>query len=171
MQQQPVFIQLPSAPMQAIYKTIQQIGKLNIPYFITGDTGVGKESIARYIHKSGPRRDQPFIAINCGRCSAELLQSELFGHEAGAFTSAIRQRRGAFEIANGGVLFLDEVSEMSLDTQKMLLRVLDTETFTRLSGNEVLTVDAHIIAATNKDIVKAVAERELREDSTTASRV
>ena len=150
--------------MQAIYKITQEIVKSNIPFFITGETGVGKEGIARYIHESGPRRDQPFIAINCGRYSAELLQSELFGHEAGAFTSAIRQRRGAFEIANGGVLFLDEVPEMSLDAQKMLLRVLDTAIFTRLGGNEALTVDVHIVAATNKDIVKAVAEKEFRAD-------
>ena len=164
MQQQSVFIQLPSAPMQKIYNTIQQVGKSNIPFFITGETGVGKEGIARYIHESGPRCDQPFIAINCGRFSAELLQSELFGHEAGAFTSAIRQRRGAFEVANGGVLFLDEAPEMSLDAQKMLLRVLDTATFTRLGGNEVLAVDVHIVAATNRDIVKAVAEKEFRED-------
>ena len=164
MSPQSAFIQLPSAPMQAIYNTTQQVGKSNIPFLITGETGVGKEGIARYIHESGPRRDQPFIAINCGRFSAELLQSELFGHETGAFTSAIRQRRGAFEVANGGVLFLDEAPEMSLDAQKMLLRVLDTATFTRLGGNEVLAVDVHIIAATNRDIVKAVAEKEFRED-------
>ena len=164
MQQQTVFIQLPSAPMQAIYNTIRQVRRSNIPFFITGETGVGKEGVARYIHESGPRRDQPFIAINCGRFSAELLQSELFGHEAGAFTSAIRQRRGAFEVANGGILFLDEVPEMSLDAQKMLRHVLDTATFTRLGGNEVLTANVHIIAATNRDITKAVAEKEFRED-------
>ena len=164
MKRQSAFIQLPSAPMQTIYKTIQQVVNSNIPFFITGETGVGKEGVARYIHESSPRRDKPFIAINCGRFSAELLQSELFGHEAGSFTSAIRQRQGAFEIANGGVLFLDEVPEMSLDAQKMLLRVLDTATFTRLGGNEVLTVDVHIIAATNRDIEKAVAEKEFRED-------
>ena len=163
MQQSP-FIQLPSVPMQTIYKTIQQVVQSNIPFFITGETGVGKEGIAKYIHESSPRRDQPFIAINCGRFSAELLQSELFGHEAGAFTSAIRQRHGAFEMANRGILFLDEVPEMSLDAQKMLLRVLDTATFTRLGGNEQLTVDVHIIAATNRDIEKAVAEKEFRED-------
>ena len=164
MKRQSAFIQLPSASMQTIYRTTQEIVKSNIPFFITGETGVGKEGIARYIHESSPRRCKPFIAINCGRFSAELLQSELFGHEAGAFTSAIRQRRGAFEIANGGVLFLDEVPEMSLDAQKMLLRVLDTATFTRLGGNEVLTVDVHIVAATNRDIEKAVAEKEFRED-------
>ncbi len=164
MNQQSVFIQLPSTPMEAIYNTIQQVVKSNIPFFITGETGVGKEGIARYIHETSPRRDQPFIAINCGRFSAELLQSELFGHEAGAFTSAIRQRQGAFEAADGGILFLDEVPEMSMDAQKMLLRVLDTATFTRLGGNEVLTGDVHIIAATNRDIVKAVTNREFRED-------
>ncbi len=164
MNRQSAFIQLPSASMQTIYKTTQEIVKSNIPLFITGETGVGKEGIARYIYETSPRRDQPFIAINCGRFSAELLQSELFGHEAGAFTGAIRQRRGAFELANEGILFLDEVPEMSLDAQKMLLRVLDTATFTRLGGNEVLTVDVHIIAATNRDIEKAVAEKEFRED-------
>ena len=164
MNRQSVFIELPSVPMQAIYNTTQRIMGSNIPFFITGETGVGKERIARYIHENGPRRDQPFIAIDCGRFSAELFQSELFGHEAGAFTSAIRQRPGAFEIANGGILFLDEIPERSLDAQKMLLRVLDTATFTRLGGNEVLTVDVHIIAATNRDIVKAVAEKEFRED-------
>ncbi|RKU20405.1 hypothetical protein C6503_06260, partial [Candidatus Poribacteria bacterium] len=160
MNQQMTFIELPSAFMQAIYNIIQQVVKSKIPFFITGETGVGKEGIARYIHESSPRKDKPFIAINCGRFSAELLQSELFGHEAGAFTSAIRQRQGAFEVADGGVLFLDEVPEMSLDAQKMLLRVLDTATFTRLGGNDVLTVDVHIIASTNRDITKAVAKKE-----------
>ena len=164
MNRQSAFIQLPSISMQTIYKTTQEIVKSNIPFFITGETGVGKEGIAKYIHETSPRRDKPFIAINCGRFSAELLQSELFGHEAGAFTSAIRQRQGAFEMANGGILFLDEVPEMSLDAQKMLLRVLDTATFTRLGGNEQLTVDVHIIAATNRDIEKAVTEKEFRED-------
>ena len=164
MNQQLAFIQLPSTSMQAIYNTIQQVVKSNIPFFITGETGVGKEGIARYIHEASPRRDKPFIAINCGRFSAELLQSELFGHETGAFTTAIRQRRGAFEAADGGILFLDEVPEMSLDAQKMLLRVLDTATFTRLGGNEVLTVDVHTIAATNRDIVKAVNNSEFRAD-------
>ena len=164
MNRQSAFIQLPSAPMQRIYKTTQEIVKSNIPFFLTGETGVGKEGIANYIHETSPRRDKPFIAINCGRSSAELLQSELFGHETGAFTSAIRQRQGAFEMANGGILFLDEVPEMSLDAQKMLLRVLDTATFTRLGGNEQLTVDVHIVAATNRDIEKAVAEKKFRED-------
>ena len=164
MNMQPAFIELPSGQMQVIYKTIKQVVKSNIPFLITGETGVGKEGIARYIHENGPRRDQPFVAINCGRFSAELLQSELFGHEAGAFTSAIRQRQGAFEQANGGILFLDEVPEMSFDAQKMLLRVLDTTTFTRLGGNQVLTVDMHILTATNRNIEKVIAKNKFRED-------
>ncbi len=164
MNNQPAFIELPSAQMQVIYKTIKQVVKSNIPFLITGETGVGKEGIAKFIHENSPRRDKPFVAINCGRFSAELLQSELFGHEAGAFTSAIRQRQGAFEQANGGILFLDEVPEMSLNAQKMLLRVLDTTKFTRLGGNQVLTVDVHILTATNRDIEKVVAKKKFRED-------
>lgn len=164
MNNRPAFIELPSAQMQVIYKTIKQVVKSNIPFLITGETGVGKEGIAKYIHENSPRRDSPFIAINCGRFSAELLQSELFGHEAGAFTSAIRQRQGAFEQANGGILFLDEVPEMSLDAQKMLLRVLDTTSFTRLGGNQALTVDVHILTATNRDIEKYVENNKFRED-------
>lgn len=164
MNRQPTFIELPSEPMQVIYEKIQKVGKSNIPFLISGETGVGKEGIAQYIHKNSPRKDKPFIAINCGRYSAELLQSELFGHEAGAFTSAIRQRQGAFEQADGGILFLDEIPEMSFDAQKMLLRVLDTTKFTRLGGNETLTVDVHILTATNRDIEQDVENKKFRED-------
>lgn len=164
MRNQSEFIELPSAKMQEIYNTIRQTVNSNIPLFITGETGVGKEGIAKYIHENSPRKNKPFVAINCGRYSAEFLQSELFGHEAGAFTSAIRQRQGAFERANEGILFLDEVPEMSLDAQKMLLRVLDTTTFTRLGGNQVLSVDVHILAATNKNIEEAVAAKKFRAD-------
>lgn len=164
MRNQRDFIELPSEQMQTIYNTIQKTVNSNIPFFITGETGVGKEEIAKYIYEKSHRCDKPFVAINCGRFSAELLQSELFGHEAGAFTSAIRQRQGAFEQANGGILFLDEVLEMSLDAQKMLLRVLDTTTFTRLGGNQALTVDVHIIAATNRSIEEAVSKKKFRDD-------
>ena len=164
MNKQPAFIELPSAPMQTIYQKIKQVVNSDIPFLITGETGVGKEGIAKYIHENSPRRDKPFIAINCGRFSAELFQSELFGHEEGAFTNAIHQRQGAFEQADGGILFLDEVPEMSFDAQKMLLRVLDSATFTRLGGNETLSVDVHILTATNKDIEKVVEEQEFRQD-------
>ena len=160
----PVFIELPSAPMQDIYRTIRQLVGSDLPFFITGETGVGKEGIARYIHENGPRRDKPFVAINCGRFTAELLQSEFFGHEKGAFTGANHQRRGAFERTKGGTLLLDEIAEMSLEAQTMLLRVLDSKTFTRLGGNENLTADFHITAATNKNIGETVLKGEFRPD-------
>ena len=105
MNMQPIFIELPSAPMQEIYRTVQQVADSDLPFFIMGETGVGKEGIARYIHKNGPRRDKPFVAINCGRFTFEFLQSELFGHEEGAFTGASHQRQGAFEMADGGFSF------------------------------------------------------------------
>ncbi len=161
---QPTFIELPSEPMQEIYRTIQQVAESDISFFITGETGVGKEGVAQYIHKSGPRRNKPFVAINCGRFTSELLQSELFGHEEGAFTGASHQRKGAFERANGGILFLDEVIEMSPEAQKMLLRVLDAKSFTRLGGNENLTADFQVIAATNRNIEETVLETEFRAD-------
>ncbi len=161
---QPTFIELPSAPMQEIYRTVQQVAESDLSFFIMGETGVGKEGIARYIHKKCPRRDKPFVAMNCGRFTAELLQSELFGHEAGAFTGANRPRHGVFERTDGGVLFLDEVIEMPLEAQKMLLRVLDTGTFTRLGGNENLTTDVCIIAATNRNIGETVLKEEFRPD-------
>ena len=160
----PVFIELPSAPMQEIYCTIQQVAESDLSFFILGETGVGKEGVAQYIHENSSRRDKPFIPINCGRFSAEFLQSELFGHEEGAFTGANQQRRGAFERINGGTLFLDEVTEISEDAQKMFLRVLDTKTFTRLGGNETLTAEFQIIAATNRNIGEAVLKAEFRAD-------
>ena len=158
------FTELPSASMQAIYDAIRQIVMSDIPIIIIGETGVGKEGIARYIHDIGSKHDKPFVAINCGRFSTDMLQSELFGHEKGAFTGAENRRRGAFETANGGVLFLDEITEMCLDAQKMFLRFLDTNTFTRLGGNQVLTTDVQLIAATNRSIGMAVAQKEFRED-------
>ena len=164
MNMQPTFIELPSEPMQNIYRTIQRVAESDLSFFIMGETGVGKEGVAQYIHKNGPRRDKPFVAINCGRFAAELLQSELFGHEEGAFTGASHQRKGAFERVNGGILFLDEVIEMSSEAQTMLLRVLDTKTFTRLGGNENLTSDCQVIAATNRNIGEAVLKEEFRAD-------
>ena len=164
MNTQPTFIELPSEPMQEIYHTVQRFAESDIPSIIMGETGVGKEGVAQYIHKSGPRRDKPFVAINCGRFSTELLQSELFGHEEGAFTGASRQRKGAFEKVNGGILFLDELAEMPLTAQAMLLRVVDTKAFTRLGGNEEVKVDFQLVAATNRDIGRAVLNEEFRPD-------
>ena len=164
MNTQPTFIELPSASMQEIYRTVRQVAESDLSFFIVGETGVGKEGVAQCIHKSGPRHNKPFVAINCGRFAPELLQSELFGHEEGAFTGANQQRKGAFEKANGGVLFLDEITAMPSAAQQMLLRVLDTRTFTRLGGNENLTTDIQIISATNQDIGEAVLKAEFRSD-------
>ncbi len=164
MSMQPTFIELPSEPMQSIYRTVRQVATSDLSFFITGETGVGKEAVAQYIHKSGPRRNKPLVAINCGRFTTELLQSELFGHEEGAFTGAIRSRRGAFETVNDGILFLDEITEMPLEAQKTFLRVLDTKTFTRIGGNVSLTTDFQVISATNRNIGKDVLETKFRAD-------
>ena len=164
MNMQPAFIELPSEPMQDIYHTVQQVVASDLSFFVTGETGVGKEGVAQYIHKSSPRQSKPFVAINCGRFTSELLQSELFGHEKGAFTGASHQRKGAFERVNGGILFLDEVTEMSAEAQRMILRVLDTQTFTRMGGNEKLDADFQMIAATNRNIGEAVLKTEFRAD-------
>lgn len=158
------FIKLPSEPMQEIYDDIRKTVNRGSGYLIYGETGVGKEAVARYIHENGPRRDKPFIALNCGGFTRELLHSELFGHEVGAFTDAKRQRIGAFEEAEGGVLFLDEFMEMSLQTQPMLLRVLDGYGFRRLGGNRDIQVDTQIITATNRDIYVEIAEGRFRQD-------
>ena len=149
---QPTFIELPSGPMQEIYRKVRRVAESDLSFFIMGETGVGKEGVTQYIHKSSPRWDKPFIAINCGRFVPELLQSEFFGHDGGAFTGASHQHKGAFERVNGGVLFLDEITEMPLAARQMPLRVLDTRTFTRLGGNENLTADFQVIAATNRNI-------------------
>lgn len=164
MNMHPTFIELPSKPMQDIYRNIQQVAAADLSFFISGETGVGKEGVAQYIHKNGPRWNKPFVAINCGRFNSELLQSELFGHEKGAFTGASLQRKGVLEEVNGGILFLDEVTEMSWEAQKLFLRVLDTKTFRRVGGNENLTTDFQVISTTNRDVEEAILKREFRED-------
>ena len=163
MAQQSAFIQLPSISMQTIYNKIQKTAASNIPFLITGEIGVGKESIAHYIHESGPRGNQPFVAINCDRFSPTRLHSEIFGHEPDAFRGATYQHRGAFEVANGGFIFLNNILKMPLDAQERLLRFLDTKRFTRFGGGEILTADVRIIAATSENIVKAVAKKKFSE--------
>ncbi len=158
------FIQLPSKAMQKVYDTVKNTAKSDMSFFITGETGTGKEGIARYIHSNGARQDKPLIALNCGRFTKEFLQSELFGHEKGAYTGATYRRYGVLERANGATLFLDEIAEMPLDTQATLLRVLDTHQFRRLGGDELITTDFQIIVATNKDIQGMIQQNEFRED-------
>jgi transcriptional regulator with PAS, ATPase and Fis domain len=131
---------------------------------IYGDTGTGKELIANAIHYSSDRRDKPFITLHCASLSEGVLESELFGHEKGAFTGAISQRRGRFELANGGSLFLDEVGEMNSHVQIKLLRVLETGKFERVGGEKTFESDVRIIAATNKDLEKEIKEGRFRED-------
>jgi two-component system response regulator FlrC len=131
---------------------------------LTGESGTGKEVVARFIHRGSGRSDEPFVAVNCAALTETLLESELFGHEKGAFTGAVQARRGRFELAHGGTLFLDEVAEMSVNLQAKLLRVLQERQFERLGGTRTILVDVRVIAATNKDLNQAMAERSFRED-------
>lgn len=153
-----------SAPMEAVLRQVAQVAPTKATVLITGETGVGKDVIAQAIHEGSPRKDKPFKAVNCGTFYQELLQSELFGHEKGAFTGATNQRRGVFEQANGGTLFLDEVGEMSPQVQVKFLRVLETQEFTRLGGERNIKVDVRIIAATNIDLAASVQQKKFRQD-------
>lgn len=153
-----------SAQMQAVFEYVHRVASTKATVLITGETGVGKEVIAQAIHDNSPRRKGPFKEINCGAFSKELIQSELFGHKKGAFTTAIRQHRGIFEQANGGTLFLDEVGEMPFEAQVKLLRVLEDQEFTPVGGEQVIKVDVRLIAATNINLKTAVNEKRFRED-------
>jgi len=153
-----------SKPMHDIFAQLRLVAPTKANVLIYGETGTGKELIARAIHSNSPRKNKPFIPINCAAISSSLLESELFGHEKGAFTGAIKQRQGAFELANEGTLLLDEVSEMSVETQAKFLRVVDDQRFMRLGGSSRITVDFRIISATNKDLKKEVETGKFRED-------
>jgi DNA-binding NtrC family response regulator len=131
---------------------------------LTGESGTGKEVLARFIHRASPRVEAPFVALNCAALSETLLESELFGHEKGAFTGATQTRQGRFELAHGGTLFLDEIAEMNLDLQVKLLRVLQEREFERVGGTRTITVDVRVIAATNRDLAGWLKERRFRED-------
>ncbi|HOS96907.1 MAG TPA: sigma-54 dependent transcriptional regulator [Deltaproteobacteria bacterium] len=153
-----------SPAMVKLLETTARAASSEATVLITGESGTGKEMIAGAIHFNSPRKDQPFIKMNCAAVSEGLLESELFGHEKGAFTGALRRREGSFRQADGGSLFLDEVSEMSLAMQVKLLRVLQEREITRVGGEEVIRVDVRIIAATNKDLPALVREGRFRED-------
>jgi two-component system response regulator HydG len=150
--------------MQNIYRLIEDIAPTDATVLIQGESGTGKELVARAIHRQSPRRSQPFIVINCSAYPATLLESELFGHEKGAFTGAIRQKIGRFEQANGGTVFLDEIGEIAPSAQIKLLRVLQSQKFERVGGEETLKVNVRILAATNKDLLKEVTSGNFRED-------
>ena len=153
-----------SDAMLSLYKLIDRVAPSNASVLIRGASGTGKELVAQAIHARSERRDKPHLSINCGAVSVELIGSELFGHERGAFTGANRQHLGYFERANGGTLFLDEVTEMPLEQQVKLLRVLETGKLTRLGGDQEIAVDVRIVAATNRDPATAIREGHLRED-------
>ncbi len=150
--------------MQTIFKLIEDVAPTDVTVLIQGESGTGKELVARAIHDRSPRKDKPFVVINCSAYPATLLESELFGHEKGAFTGAIRQRPGRFEQARGGTVFLDEIAEVELSAQVKLLRVLQTQQFERLGGEKSIKIDVRILAATNKDLLEEVKAGRFRED-------
>ena len=150
--------------MQVIYKLIEDIAPTDATVLIQGESGTGKELVARAIHRESPRKTKPFVVINCSAYPATLLESELFGHEKGAFTGAIRQKSGRFEQAHGGTVFLDEVGEIAPSAQIKLLRVLQTQKFERIGGEKTLNVNVRIIAATNKELLQQVKQGTFRED-------
>jgi len=150
--------------MQLIYKLIEDIAPTDATALIQGDSGTGKELVARAIHRRSPRKNKPFVVINCSAYPATLLESELFGHEKGAFTGAIRQKSGRFEQAHDGTVFLDEIGEISPSAQIKLLRVLQTQKFERIGGEKTLNVNVRITAATNKELLQQVKQGSFRED-------
>jgi DNA-binding NtrC family response regulator len=153
-----------SQAMRQIYTTIEQVASSAVSVLITGESGTGKEVVAQTIHQLSPRASHPFVAINCSAIPETLMESELFGHERGAFTGAIARREGCFELANAGTLFLDEIAEMPAVLQAKLLRVLEERRVRRLGSTKEVTVDVRVLAATNKDPHEAVQRGELRED-------
>jgi len=153
-----------SAAMQNVYKLIGRVAGSDATVLITGESGTGKELVAQVLHRSSNRRDGPFIAVNCAALPETLLESELFGHEKGAFTGAMAQRKGRFEQAAKGTIFLDEIGEISPATQKKLLRVLQERTFERVGGNVPVRADVRVIAATNRDLLEESRNGTFRED-------
>src|SRR5581483_1760387 len=153
-----------SRAMQNIYKEIGRVAATPVTVLIRGDTGTGKELIARAIYQHSDRAEKPFIAVNCAAVPETLLESELFGHERGSFTGAQNRRIGRFEQAQGGTIFLDEIGDLSPNTQAKLLRVLQEKCFQRLGGDELIPVDVRVLAATHRDLEAALQEKEFRED-------
>ena len=153
-----------SEPIRRVLEKIGQVAATDTTVLITGETGTGKELIARAIHRRSARADRPLIAVNCGAISPTLVESELFGHEKGAFTGAVVRKAGRFELADKGTLFLDEVGDLPMDLQVKLLRVLQDGEFTRVGGNQTIKVDVRLVAATHRDLPAATREGTFRQD-------
>jgi DNA-binding NtrC family response regulator len=153
-----------SAAINQVKETIEKVAPTEARVLITGENGTGKELVARWIHEKSNRHKFPLIEVNCAAIPAELIESELFGHEKGSFTSAVKQRIGKFEQANSGTLFLDEIGDMSLSAQSKVLRALQENRITRVGGDKDIKVDTRVIAATNKDLKKEISENRFRED-------
>ena len=153
-----------SPAMLRVFEQIEEVAGTEAPVLISGETGTGKELVARAIHNRSGRAFGPFVTINCGALSESLLESELFGHERGAFTGAVKARRGRLEMADGGTLFLDEVGEISQKMQVSLLRVLEEKSFSRVGGNQTLTSDFRLISATHRDLEKRISQGKFRQD-------
>lgn len=153
-----------SEAMQELYRMIEKIADKKITILITGESGVGKGMTARAIHKSSPRAEKPFVKVNCAALPQHLLESELFGHEKGSFTGAVRQKKGMFELADQGTILLDEIGDMSLVTQAKILRVIQENKFQRVGGEKTIEVDVRIIASTNIELQQAINNNKFRED-------
>jgi DNA-binding NtrC family response regulator len=153
-----------SEEMRQVYQIIDAVAPSSASVMILGESGTGKELVARALHMRSDRAKGPFFALNCAALPKDILENELFGHEKGAFTGSVNEKAGAFEMAHGGTIFLDEVAEMATDIQVKLLRAIETRTIRRLGGKKEIAVDIRIVAATNRDLQKALAENELRED-------
>jgi DNA-binding NtrC family response regulator len=153
-----------SPQMKEVFRTIEKVARSNATVLVLGETGVGKELVAEALHRNSSRADRPFVKMNCAALHESLLESELFGHERGAFTGADRQRTGRFELANEGTLFLDEIGNMTPSTQTKVLRVLQEREFERLGGSRTVKVDVRLVAATNKNLEGAIQRGEFRED-------
>jgi two-component system, NtrC family, response regulator AtoC len=158
------FIVGKSPNMQTVLNYAQKASTASVSVLITGETGSGKEVLAKFIHQSGPRQTKPFIAVNCAAIQNTMLEAELFGYEAGAFTGAERKKFGLMEVADGGILFLDEISSMPMDIQAKLLRALEERAFRRVGGTNLIKVDVQILAASNRDLRTMIRDSQFRED-------
>lgn len=153
-----------SRPMKTVYEMVEKVAETDSAVLVYGESGTGKELVARAIHRRSARREGPFVKMNCGSLPRELVQSELFGHEKGAFTGAIRQKKGKFELAEGGTIFLDEIGDLPLEAQVNILRVLQTKEYDRVGGEKTIHADVRVIAATHRVLREMVAEGAFRED-------